>query len=74
MSIITIQYAMEYELRFAPHYKWTKFGRCFNGKTGREISQCYKSRCIGYYIQGRFYSLRHLRNELQKIEKTINPF
>lgn len=74
MSIITKVYAMEFELKFAPHYQWSKCGKCFNSKTGREIKQTYKSRCIGYYIESKFYSLTYLRTKLQKIKKIECPF
>jgi hypothetical protein len=74
MSIITKAYAMEFELKFATQYKWSKCGKCFNSLTSREIKQSYKSRCIGYYIQSRFYSLTYLRTQLQKIPKETNPF
>lgn len=55
MSTITKVYAMEFELKFATHYNWSKCGKCFNIKTGREIKQSLKSRCIGYYIDTKFY-------------------
>jgi len=74
MSTIVKVYAMEYELKFAPQYKWTKCGKCFNSLTSIEIKQCYKSRCIGYYIQSKFYSLTYLRTQLKKIQKEKTPF
>lgn len=65
---------MEYEFVLSPQYQWSKCGKCFNIKTGREISQCYKSGCIGYYFNCRFYSLTFLRKNIQKIKPKYCPF
>ena len=74
MNSISINYAVYWELDFSTEYKWTKCGKCFNFKTGRQIKQVYKSRCIGYNIKGKFYSLTKLRNHLVKIKNHDCPF
>lgn len=74
MSLISISYAVYWELTFAPNYQWTKCGKCFNSKTGRQIKQVYKNRCIGYNIKGKFHSLVSLRKHLRKIENKDCPF
>ena len=68
MNKISINYTLKYELLFAPNYKWTSHGKCFNIKTGRQIKQVYNKGCIGYSICGKFYSLKRLRKLLTKIE------
>jgi hypothetical protein len=74
MSSMSVSYTLVFELNFAPNYKWTKCGKCFNTKTSRQIKQTYNSGCLGYNIQGKFKSLKYLRKNLVKI-KTINcPF
>lgn len=69
---ISITYTLKYQLSFAPNYKWTKCGMCFNTKTNRQLKQVYNSGCIGYCIKGRFYSLKYLRTKLELIPKIEN--
>lgn len=74
MNTISVNYTLEFELDFAPQYKWTKDGLCFNSTTGRKLKQCLNSGCIGYNIKGKFYSLKHLRKHIRKIEILEIPF
>ena len=67
MYTISVTYTLYYQLKFANWYKWTKCGMCFNIRTCRQIKQVYNSGCIGYNIKGRFYSLKYLRTQLEKI-------
>ena len=70
MSTITTKVTVYWQLKFANHYKFTKNGRCFNARTGNEIKQVLKSRCLGYNIKGKFYSLTRLRDQLELIPKS----
>ena len=74
MQNISINYVLKYELSFAPNYKWTEDGKCFNAKTNRQIRKVMCGRSIGYCIAGRFYSLNTLRKQLQKIKISDLPF
>ena len=74
MHTISKTYVLKYQLNFAPHYKWTQAGRCFNAQTGREIRKVLCGRSIGYCIQGKFYSLNTLRKCLEKITLSDLPF
>lgn len=74
MPKISVTYTVEWELKFAKNYQWTKCGKCFNSKTGKLLSQCYKNGMIGYYIESKFYSLKKLRSQLQKIKEIQTPF
>jgi len=67
-------YVLKYELSFAPQYKWSECGKCFNVKTGREIKKTLNGRSIGYCINGKFKSLSTLRKQLVKIEGVKCPF
>lgn len=60
-------------LDFAPHYGFSE-RQCFNLKTGRKIKQVYSNGSIGYCINGKFKSLKYLKNHLIKIPKEICPF
>ena len=74
MSTISITYTLKFQLSFAPEYKWTKCGKCFNLKTGRQIKQVYNNGCIGYSINGKFKTLKFLRTQLVKIQMIKCPF
>jgi hypothetical protein len=75
MNYISITYTLIYHLSFATNYQWTKDGKCFNVKTGKQIKQVYNSGCIGYSICGKFYSLKYLKTKLEKIKnKEKLPF
>jgi hypothetical protein len=74
MNRLSITYEYNYELGFAPEYKWTICGKCVNAKTGRVIKKVYNSRCLGYNIRGRFHSLTSLRKHLVKPTIIKTPF
>ena len=75
MITISISYTCKYRVKFAPNYVFTICGKCVNLKTGRKIKQVYKSGCIGYGINSKFYSLTYLRKHLDVIpKKEFVPF
>lgn len=71
---VTVVYTIDYVIDFAENYGFTKCKKCFNLKTGREIKQHYKSNCLGYYINSKFYSLTRLKNHLIKPKRNNCPF
>lgn len=74
MNSVSIRYALKYQLSFAPEYKWSENKECFNTKTNRKIKKTINSRCVGYHIRGKFYSLNNLREFLEKIKISETPF
>lgn len=75
MTTITTKVACIWRLKNANYYLFSKDGRCFNAKTGNEIQQSYNSRCIGFYIKGKFRSLSSIRKDLERIpQKEKLPF
>jgi len=74
MITITVHYTCKYQISFATQYKFTTCGLCYNSKSGRLIKQVLKSNCIGYIINGKFYSLTLLRTKLELIPKSKLPF
>lgn len=53
------------------HYVFTTNKLCVNIRTGRVIKKVYNSGCLGYNIQGKFYSLTFLRANLTKFKSTL---
>lgn len=74
MNSISVNYTLIWQVSFADNYQFTKDGKCFNTKTGKQIRQVYNSGSIGYNIRGKFYSLSFLRKNLQKSKKGYCPF
>lgn len=74
MKSISITYALKYQLKNATNYQFTTDKQCFNVKSGRRIKQTYCGGSIGYCINGKFRSLKSLRNELEIIPKIDCPF
>ena len=74
MTSISISYTLKYEISIAPEYRFSKCGKCFNIKTGRQIKKVCNNGCIGYSIKGKFKSLKYLRGFLRKIENSNCPF
>lgn len=74
MNRISVVYTYKYCLSFAENYKFTTCGLCVNAKTGRLIKKIYNSGSIGFSIQGKFYSLKKLRQFLIKEKKEEMPF
>lgn len=73
--LISNSYVLTHQLKTATNYKWTKEGRCFNTKTGREIKKVLCGRSIGYCIKGKFQSANTLRSQLELIsEDEYLPF
>jgi hypothetical protein len=56
------------------HYGFGTDNCLYNLKTGRKIKQCYNCRCVGYWIDRKFYSLKKLRPLLIRPEKEYCPF
>lgn len=74
MQRISISYTCKYEISFATNYKFTLCGKCINFKTNRLIKKVYNCGCIGYSINGKFYSLTFLRKNLVQIKNEFCPF
>ena len=74
MQTISINYTLKYHINFADEYKFTTSKICINSKTGRIIKKVFNNGCIGYSIRGKFYSLKYLRNHIEKIKVQEVPF
>ena len=70
MNTFSVDYTYKYRLSFAKHYVFSNCGKCYNIKTGRLIKRVYNSGCIGFNINGKFYSLTKLRRDLELIKPT----
>ena len=69
MQTISITYTLVWQINFATNYKFSKCKKLFNCKTNKEIKQIMNGGSIGYCINGKFYSLKKLRNYIEKIPK-----
>jgi len=68
MQTISIKYSLIWQIKFAPHYKWSACKKLFNVRTGRQVKKVLNGGSVGYWIAGKFYSLKKLK-ELKLVEK-----
>ena len=73
-NYISILYTYTYKLNFTDNYVFTNCKKCINIRTKKELKKTYKSGCIGYNINRKFYSLTELRKHLVKIQTIDYPF
>ena len=69
MFYVHLKYSCKYRVKFSHNYVFTICGKCVNLKTNKEIKQVIKGGSIGYVLGGKFYSLTHLRTQLERIPK-----
>jgi hypothetical protein len=74
MQTISINYALKWQCKFANHYKWSKCGKLFNMKTAKQIKKTLNGGSIGYWIDGKFYTVNTLRHQVVLIPKEFCPF
>ena len=69
MNTFTIRYNTEWRLKGKEYYQFTKDGKCFNSKTGKYIKMCVVGYSKGFYIKGKFMTLKRLKSQLERIPK-----
>jgi hypothetical protein len=67
MNTFTVSYTYNHRLNFANNYVFSTCGKCMNLKSSRLIKKVYNSGCIGFNINGKFYSITRLRKYLEKV-------
>ena len=74
MNSISINYALIWRLSDNHHYQFTKDGKCFNVKRGKQVKKTICGRSVGFCICGKFRSATSLRPLLEKIPFNDLPF
>lgn len=74
MTTAYISISFEWKLSFNDSYKWTKEGELYNSKTMRKIKKTVNGYSIGYWIAGKFYTIKNLKKSVVKIETEFCPF
>jgi hypothetical protein len=69
MNLLSITYTYIYCISFAENYVFTKCKKCVNLKTNKEVKLVYNNGCLGYNINGKFYSRTKLKPYLVKVKK-----
>lgn len=75
--IIQITSTLEttYHLTGFPNYVFCKDKNLYNLKKGKKVKKVYNSGCIGFNLNGKFYSLNKLKPLLyKKTEEDECPF
>ena len=73
MNSISVTYDLKWQYNKHTYYKWSKCGKLFNTRTGREIKKVVNSRSVGYWIKSKFITLTNLKGNLELIPKEL-PF
>jgi len=73
-TTILVTYSLKCQIKGLPSYQFTQCGKLFNCKTGRIKKQCLNVGSYGYWIGRKFYTLRELRDNLEKITQETCPF
>lgn len=68
--IINVILKAKWQLKNNPNYKITECKRVVNSKTGKILK--YSQR--GYFINGRYYKKKDIRNNVELIPKIKCPF
>ena len=71
---ISTTYDLVWQLKCSPNYKFTKDGICINCQRGTIVRKIKNGGSIGFVINGKFKSIKVLRNELEKITEIEYPF
>ena len=64
MITITKSITFKWKLSFNDSYKWTQEGELYNSQTMRKIKKTVNGYSIGYWISGKFYTIKNLRKFL----------
>lgn len=71
---ISKNYHLVWEYTLDNKYKFTRDGICINTKTNRIIKRTLNCCTIGFCLNGKFKSLKQIRQFLIKIEEISCPF
>lgn len=74
MITISNTYDLNWMLYDTNEYQFTQCGKCFNIKRGKEVKRTLVGYSIGFCIKGKFRTLKSIRKDLVKIEKSYCPF
>jgi hypothetical protein len=74
MINVSSSYDVKWRIKFSHNYQFTDNGICINTHRNKIVRRVLKSSCIGYNINGKFYSLTKLRTQLERIPKEECPF
>jgi hypothetical protein len=74
MNTISITKTLKWQLKSHTNYKWSTDGILFNCQTGRIIKKTINGGSIGYWIKGKWYSLKALKYEVEIIKEIECPF
>lgn len=74
MTVFTGGVDLVWEYSDSDNYKFDKEGNCYNLRTGKQLKRTLIGYTEGYCLNGKFKSLKQIRNKLQRIESVDCPF
>jgi hypothetical protein len=67
-------YHLKWKIKGFDSYKVTTCGKVINCQRGKEVKRTMNCCSIGYYLNGKFYTLAKIRELLIEIKPTKLPF
>ncbi len=74
MYTLSTNYTLKWQIKFANNYQFTSCKKLINLKRGKVVKKCVNGGCVGYCINGKFYSTTYLKLQIELIDKIITPF
>lgn len=74
MQTISVNYTFVWQIKFAPHYKFTACKKLINTNRGIIVKKVVNGGCVGFYIHSKFYSVTALKTQIEKVAKQHCPF
>lgn len=70
----SVTYDAVWQIKGMDNYVVTADGKVINKTTGKVLQRQVKGYSIGYYLNGRFYTLQIIRKQFTKIQVSECPF
>ena len=74
MTVFTSKVDLVWEYSYDNKYKFDKDGNCYNCQRGTKLKRTLIGYTEGYCLNGKFKSLKQIRNKLVKIVEYKCPF
>ncbi len=72
--IISNTYTLKWKIKGYDNYKVSTCGKIFNCQRRKQIKRVLNGGSVGFWIKGKFFTLKQLREKLELIKHSDCPF